>query len=221
MNDILGVAFGSYHSRTDWGLYQAGPASLSVPTVQTSYVDVPGRCGPLDFSTALTGEVVYGTRDFSVPFLSFASPEDWPALFSSILNAIHGQSMKIVLDEDPDYYYTGRVAVGLPTYDGTWQFTVTASVYPYKLRLDKTVVTATLSASDSSILLTNRRMPVVPSVTVDADTTLTWAGHSVALGPGADQTVPALVLKEGENTVKARVASGSGTITITYREGSL
>lgn len=221
MEEVLGVSFGNYHTWRDWGLFQMGPASLSVPVVQTNYVEVTGRNGLLDLSTAVTGEPIYQSRDLSIPFMSLTDPEDWPGLYSQILNAIHGKALKIVLDEDPGYYYTGRLAVDFPFYDGTWQFSVTGVIYPYKLRQLETVVTANLSTEDVEIQLFNERMTVTPTITVDAKTTLTWPGYSVALDPGADQIIPALVLKEGENVVKAHVASGTGTITITYRGGSL
>lgn len=220
MDDALGVTFGNYHTWADWGLFQTGPASLSIPVVQTNYVEVPGRNGLLDLSTALTGEVIYKTRDLSIPFMSLAGPEDWPDLYSRILNAIHGQDLKIVLDEDPDYYFTGRVALDFPTYDGTWKFNVLGVVYPYKLRQTDTVVTKDLSTEDASILLVNERRPVTPAITVDAETTLTWGDKTCTISAGTYKSLD-IRLVGGENMLKARVTSGTGTITITYQEGSL
>lgn len=219
-SDVLGVTFGGFHTWADWGLYLTGPASISLPVPQTNYIEVPGRDGYLDLSTALTGEPVYQTRDFSVPLMSLASPEAWPGLYSSILNAIHGQTLEIVLDEDPDYYYTGRVSVELPSYDGTWQFVVSGVLYPYKLKQTDTVVTAALTDTDTVLTLTNQRRPVVPVITVDAETLLTWNGGTCTVSPGA-HSLTALRLTAGSHTLKARTVSGAGTITITYREGSL
>lgn len=220
MSDLLGVSFGSYHTWRDWGLYLMGPASVSLPVVRTNYVDVPGRDGYLDLSDALTGETVYETRDFSVPLMSLASPEDWPGLYSGILNAIHGQKVRIVLDEDPDYYYTGRVAVDSPSYDGTWQFNINGVLRPYKLKQTETVVTASLTTEETEITLVNDRMPVVPTITVEGETVLAWEGGSAALAAGT-HCLPGLRLTQGTRVLQARTTGGAGTITITYREGSL
>ncbi len=215
MDDVLGVAFGDYHTWTDWGLFQTGPAALSIPVVQTNYIEVPGRNGLLDLSTSLTGDVIYKSRDLSIPFMSLAAPEDWPDLQSRILNAIHGQYLQIVLDEDPDYYYTGRVALDYLTYDGSWQFNVMGVVYPYKIKLTETIVAQT---GNGTAILRNLRMPVTPRVSATEAAVLSWSGHSVALTAGADQIIPALTLRAGTTEVRVETA---GTVTFTYREGSL
>ena len=220
MSDLLGVSFGTYHTWRDWGLYLMGPASVSLPVVRTNYVDVPGRDGYLDLSDALTGETVYETRDFSVPLMSLASPEDWPGLYSGILNAIHGQKVQIILDEDPGYYYTGRVAVDSPSYDGTWQFNINGVLNPYKRKRSETVVECGLDGTEREIVLTNGRMPVVPTVTVDGETELAWGGERAVLAAGT-HILPGLRLTQGAQVLKARAAGGAGTLTITYREGSL
>lgn len=221
MDDILGVTFGNKHTWIDWGLLQTGPAALSFPIVQTNYVEVPGRDGLLDLSAALTGDVSYQMRDFTVPLMSTATPEDWPALYSQILNAVHGKQLNATLDEDPDYYYMGRFAVDFPTYDGTFQFSITGVVYPYKRKQAITVVTAALTTMDAEITLVNDRQTVIPSITVDAETTLKWGDSTWTIGAGT-HTIPDIRLTEGENTLKAKLtAEGTGSITISYQEGSL
>ena len=221
MSDILGFYIGNYHTWTDWKLYLNGPASISLPIPQTNYVKVPGKDGYLDLSTALTGEVIYETREFSASLMSMASPEEWPALYSKILNAIHGQRMKIILDEDPDYYYSGRFAVESPTYSGdVWSFSITGVLYPYKLKVDETEITGSLTTTAASITLENDRMPVVPEITVSKETTLTWGSNTYKVSAGTHKILD-IMLVQGTNTIKAKTTSGTGTITITYQEGSL
>lgn len=220
MSDLFGVQFGDYHTLQDWDLYQMGPAAISFPAVRTNYISVPGRDGYLDLSTALTGEVNYEPRNLSVPFMSLASPEEWPELYSQILNAIHGRQLKIVLDEDPDWYFTGRLAVDMPSYDGTWQFTITGVLYPYKFKASPTEVSASLTEEDTEISLSCDRMPVVPTITVDAETVLTWGADSYTVDAGSHR-LPGIRLTKGTHTLKARTTAGTGTITITYQEGSL
>ena len=220
MSDILGITFGTYHTWEDWGLYLSGPASISLPAVRTSYADIPGRDGQLDLSTALDGEVHYEPREFSAPLMCLASPEEWPELYSNILNAIHGQQLDIVLDEDPNWYYTGRVAVESPSYDGVWRFDITGSLYPYKLKSAETTVTASLTEADTESSLSCDRRPAVPAITTTAETALTWGADSYTVSAGTRQ-LPGIRLTQGTHTLKARTTSGTGEITITYQEGSL
>ena len=97
---------------------------------------------------------------------------------STILNAIHGQQLKIILDEDPDWYYIGRVELDSPSYDGTWQFNIIGAVYPYKLKTAVTKVTASLTTADTELTLACDRRPVVPTITVSTETVLTWGTSS-------------------------------------------
>lgn len=220
--DILGVSFDNYHTWRDWGLYQMGPASLSLPVVQSNYISVPGRDGYLDMSTALTGEVTYKTREFSCPFMSLASSEDWPALYSRILNAIHGQKMKIVLDEDPDYYYEGRVAVETPDYDGSWQFSITGVVSPWKYKIKPTEISRKdLTTDYKPLTLPNERRPVVPTITVTEETRLLWKDTAYVISPGTHRLLN-IRLAAGDNVLKAQLVLASrGTITVAYQEASL
>lgn len=220
MSDLLGISFGNYHTWRDWKLYLTGPASVSLPVPRTEYVDIPGRDGYLDLSTALTGMVNYEAREFSAPLMSMATPEEWPVLYSSILNAIHGQQLKITLDEDPDWYYTGRVELDSPSYDGTWQFNIVGNVYPYKLKTAVTEVTASLTTADTELTLTCDRRPVVPTITVSAETVLTWGSNTYTVNAGSHR-IPGIQLTQGTHTLKARTTAGTGTIAVSYQEGSL
>ena len=65
-----------------------------------------------------------------------ASRSQWPEIYSAVMNAIHGKRLQIVLDDDPDYYWLGRVHVGDPKSDkGAMTFEITATVEPYKYEL--------------------------------------------------------------------------------------
>ena len=69
--------------------------------------------------------------------------------------------------------------------------------------------------------LTNTRMPVVPSITVSAEMTLTFTiagvGYTINLAAGS-HIVPSLVLTDGETKIDI---TGTGSITFTYRKGAL
>ena len=69
--------------------------------------------------------------------------------------------------------------------------------------------------------LTNTRMPVVPTITVSAEMTLTFTivgkDYSVTL-PAGTHTIPSLVLMEGDTKIEI---FGTGRVTFTYRKGTL
>lgn len=88
---IYGVTLGGKHTYRDWGLLPKTRPTIAPPKVRTNYVDVPGLDGALDLSEALTGRVGYQTRDFSAEFIVIDARNRWDALYSEILDTLHGQ----------------------------------------------------------------------------------------------------------------------------------
>lgn len=130
---MQGVAFGTKHSYYDWGLILSEAPVVSPPKVKDKLVDVPGADGSLDLTETLTGKVQYEMRDITFKFTMMAARDRWPSLYSEILNHLHGKTVDIVLDNDPDYFYTGRAQVS------KWEpgqvvaeMTIKAKVQPYK-----------------------------------------------------------------------------------------
>ena len=105
---IYGVTLGGKHTYRDWGLLPKTRPTIAPPKVRTNYVDVPGLDGALDLSEALTGRVGYQTRDFSAEFIVIDARNRWDALYSEILDTLHGQRVNIILDQDPGYFYRAR-----------------------------------------------------------------------------------------------------------------
>ena len=57
----------------------------------------------------------------------------WNELYSEILNYLHGQKLKAVLEDDPDYFYEGRFAVNEWKSDKNYSVIVIEyELYPYK-----------------------------------------------------------------------------------------
>lgn len=91
---------------------------VSSPGVKTTFVDIPGANGSLDYTQLLTGTVKYEDRKGSWKFYvengyqSKYGNGDWQALYSDIMRYIHGKYFeKIILLDEPEYYYSGRVWV--------------------------------------------------------------------------------------------------------------
>jgi phage-related protein len=198
---------------TQFGLYLKW-RTLTAPEPKTVYDEIPGMNGTLD-STEEYGEVFYNDRTLA---LDSKHPSDsWHADFQAFMNAYHGQLVKIAFSNDPDYYWSGRLAVS--EYESKdHSLMMSAIVYPYKFKKTLTTVTKT---GGGSVTLTNGRMKVVPEITISGPVTLAWDGYTKALSASSypkTVRVAGLELKQGTTTV---TITGSASVTFSYREGSL
>lgn len=212
---MKGIKFGDYHSYNDFHLLLESK-EIGSPEIKTNEVEVEGSSSVIDY-TEYFGEVKYGKRQLAFNFNTIVPQSQFMDLFSQIQNAIHGQKLKIVLDADSDYYYYGRIEVSAFTNDrNIGIISITCDCEPWKFKAKETVVTTTVSGTQT-VNLGNSRKRVVPIVTSTASMTITYNGTTTSIGTGA-YTIPTLELKEGNNAV---TISGTGTITFSYREGGL
>lgn len=143
-----GVRFGQLHSWQDFGLVLTDPPDIGSPKPKLYQEDVPGSDGLLDLTEATTGEVKFSNRTLTFQF--DAKTEDPIALEDRLLQ-LHGQTMEIVLDESPDYYYEGRVEVQIGKRTATsLPVTVTVDAAPYKMRRKPTRVSIESIAFDDA-----------------------------------------------------------------------
>lgn len=114
-----GVTFGGKHSFRDYRLLPLSAPVISPPTVKTYYVEVPGSDGSLDLTEALTGYPTYGDRKGEFTFQFYAPKEDWYDIYNTIVHDLHGKKMDVLLDEDAQYFYKGRLSVDTPSFGKT------------------------------------------------------------------------------------------------------
>ena len=210
------IRFGTKWAHADYGLIVA-PYAIPMPEPQTNFVEIPGRDGALDLSEAF-GTVRYADR--VVPLTLYArAPFD--VLISSLAADVHGRRMNVIFDRDPTYYYDARMTIeDVERHWGYCELSLECRVKPYKLEQFETAITV-LPTGIATVTLTNTRMPVVPSITVSAEMTLTFTiagvGYTINLAAGS-HIVPSLVLTDGETKIDI---TGTGSITFTYRKGVL
>lgn len=107
--------------------------TIAPPPVRTEYVDIPGADSQLDY-TEVFGKICYGNRtgswefdvihDYGMIDSSFYDAAlmahvengdilpDWPKQYSKLVNAIHGKRCIVILEDEPEYMYKGRLTVG-------------------------------------------------------------------------------------------------------------
>lgn len=130
---MQGVSFGNKHSYRTWGLALAGKPTVSPPKPKIKLVEVPGSDSVIDLTETLTGQVHYQLREIRMEFVLPGSRSRWESVFSDLLHTLHGKNHRIIFDEDPNFYYEGRVTVErLQGGRGAASIGVTAQVRPYK-----------------------------------------------------------------------------------------
>jgi hypothetical protein len=214
-----GTDFGGVHSHRDLHLIQASVV-VAPAKPKTNFIDIPGADGSKDFSESPAGRVVFGTREITWTFKLYPG-DDWATKYAQVSNAINGRACKITLDNDPNYYYLGRVSVEEHAVDGIMHtITVLATCQPFKLWQVETKVTDALTTTYKTLLLRNDRKPVVPTITLTAAATLLWNGNTFSLAAGTHKILD-IMLVGGPNYLQAKTTTGTGTITVTYQEGAL
>lgn len=212
---VKGITFGEYHSYNDLMLILKGK-EIGSPAVKANKLGIEGADGSLDL-TDFFGEPKYEDVKHRFEFSTIVPREQFLSLFSSIKNALHGKKMRIILDDDPLFYYVGRLHVSSFTNEKSiGQVSIEADCEPYKYKLEKTVVSHTIDGTEA-IILTNGRKRAVPKVTIEGSIRIVYQSNIWDLGSGS-YTLPELELTEGENAVEL---SGTGTITFEWQEGDL
>lgn len=216
---MRGTDFGGIHSFHDLHLIQQ-LVEVEPAEPKLNMREIPGADGAVDFSEQPAGRVTYNTRKITWTFALYPG-ENWDAKHRQVNNALNGRRCRVTLGTDQEYYYDARLSVSKHNVDGLLrQIIVEAICQPYKLRQLPTSKTQALTTSYTVLRLLNDRKPAIPTITLTAPATLRWKGQTIALNAG-DHKILGIELQEGENLLEAKVASGAGSLTITYQEGSL
>lgn len=212
---MLGVTLGDKHSFHDLRLWLKRYPLISTPQPKTKFVDVPGADGGLDLAKALTGQVQYHRRTITMEFTIAERRDKWPEIHSDIMDQLHGKDVDIILDDDPEYCYTGQLTVSDPEPDKvTSGITITADVEPYKTRLQSTRRSVQVDGISTVTIMGNRK-PVIPAITASAAMQMTFGGRTYDL-PAGESTFADIIIREGMNTF---TFTGSGGASLEYREG--
>lgn len=214
------VIFGGYDT-AERGAWTVAQLTLTSPDLQSNLVYLPGRSGPLDLSTALTGEPVYNSRSLTVVLENSDGDREYrEQLIRGIVSELDGMRKEIWLPDDPDHYLQGRVRVTRNYNDlAHAAVTVTATCDPWLFNNEETVYTLTATdEAQTATFVNNGRKSVVPVVQVtDGSVSIKFNTNTWNLSAGI-YTLPDFVLSPGDHEL---TYSGAGTIQATYREAVL
>ena len=215
---MKGITFGSLHSYRDLKLLLTSK-EIGSPAVKIRKIDIEGADSALDL-TDFFGEPKYEDVTHKFNFSTIVPQAQFLTWFSTVKNALHGKKLRIILDDDPLFYYMGRISVSSFTNEkNIGMISIEADCEPYKYKLAKTVVSKAVNGTDN-IVLTNGRKRAVPEVTIVSDSSIRieYQGSNIwDLGSGS-YTLPELELVAGANTV---TVTGTGTVSFAWWEGDL
>lgn len=233
--NISGV---SMHTWKDWKLVPTSRPVFKPPSVKKVETDIPGADGKIDFTESLTGEVHYNNRSGSFEF-QVINKDSWYNVYSDIMDYIHGQQMKAILDDEMAYYYIGRFSVNEWKSDKNCsKIVIDYDVEPYKLELFSSLEdwkwdpfnfeTGIIREYKDlrvdgylEVVIEGRRKSVVPSFSVSSDDgsglQVQFNGITYALPDGTARVIN-LVTKPGTNTLGF---IGNGIVSIDYKGGRL
>ena len=137
-----------YNTWDDWRLIAASAPVIAPPVERTIQLNVPGRNGSVDLSQSLTGHPVFDVREGTWYFYADvdtlwdpdkASRPVGHGLSRMIAEKLmeffnDGMSAEVRLEDDPGFYYTGRVWMSdKPDVDKNHpKLAINYRLYPYK-----------------------------------------------------------------------------------------
>lgn len=209
------VRFGQYDSYEDFALILTS-SNIDAPKIKTNMVDVSGADGSVDFSEAF-GDVFYETRKLQFDFTYTGDSNSYAEKFSNIQNRLHGQKLNIVISDDPNFYYVGRIELDKwKSSKAIRKITISCECEPYKYQSVKR--TYQITSNPQTIRFDNLRKRVKPTLVCTSSVSVTCNGKSVTLTANVPNT-GTIRFVNGENSLV--VAGGTGTLTITCIRGSL
>lgn len=236
---MYGVTIGGIHSR-DLSLNLLS-SSIEPPEVKTKTVSVPGTDGEVDLTEVLNGKAVYGNRVISLQFASIKERREQLPDYSEIMKLFHGNKLKIIFDEDPGYYYMGRITVnplGSCRDYTTVQFDIDAEPYKYPLQDQNedwewdpfcfrdgiAQTTVWTFSGEMTVTLYNSRKTVCPSFQVISGSPVQVLYQGVLCGVvSVGETVKfyEIVMDSSEVQVTLKALGETAQISVHYRRGVL
>lgn len=231
----------TFHTITDWDLGLSNNNYIGDPEMETTYISVPGRDGLIDASEATTGRRIYKRRELAFEMGGIHPHLNWDAIISGMRNEIEGRVCHLILDNDEEYYWRGRVYIqGFDRFRGLGTFTLAVpNADPYKYEVHSSsepwlwdpfnfetgVIIqeeAHIIVGSDTITIPHGHMPTCPELVVSdkisGTFSVTFEGTTYQLQVGSNK-IPAIMVGGDKNA--DLTFTGSATVQIVYRGGSL
>lgn len=230
-----GVKINDTHMLKDLGLALSRTDCVQPPEPKTNIIDIPGADGLIDLTESLSGRTLYNNRVITMEFGRGLEKSAWPTMYSKIQSLFHGKQVKVIFDDDTEYYYLGRATVSdyaRTQMLGTLTITVSAEPYKYEMfgglddwlwnpfNFQTGIIRSykNLAVSGTrNVRIIGRDKITVPLIVSSASMTVTFKGNTYNIVAGNNKIYD-IEIVEGDNTL---TFTGYGTISIDYRGGIL
>lgn len=200
----------------DWNIVLT-KSEIPFPDVKTSTVDIKGADGVLDLSEALNGEVKYKNRNIKLTF-ELLDDTDYTELIGRIGAYLHGKLITFQFTNDSLYYYKGRATINKwECVKRKGELVIAIDCEPYKYRVNETTINVEVQGEETTVILTNERQRVYPTLYVQGDVTMMCNNTVYEMSDGVYKLLT-FYLVEGDNKI---TLNGNGSVKFTYRMGAL
>lgn len=133
-----------------WHLVPDSVPIVELPEQKKQTVDIPGSNGVLDLSMSLTKFPLFNRRSGSMTFIfvPWFGDKTSQEVRDDLFYYLHGKKRRMVLEDDPDYYYIGYFSVKWTNNSDSSPSTVEISydLEPYKYSVDLTYLVGSSSS---------------------------------------------------------------------------
>lgn len=225
---------GRIHTERDWGLKLIS-IYLPMPSPKTQTIDIPGGDGSIDLSE-INGRPTYKDREGVQLVFDLLDGDytTWLMKYSEFAAEVHGRTIKMVLDDEPEHYYMVRLELNSektnPIYS---KITLSGSAKPFKYHLlssgepwlwdifnfqtgvIRTLMDVEITSTDRTVTILGAGIdnPPVFVVTEANNLQLIHGGRTYTLKVGRNR-FPAVRVGKEDVTL---TFSGTGKLSIEYR----
>ena len=104
----------TYNTWDNWFLVPSERPSIAPPSVNAPYDDFKDEFGGINLRLLDTNDVEYTSRSGSHTWIidnEYGEHGNWYDIYSDVMLKLHGKKMKVWLEDEPDFYYYGRLIV--------------------------------------------------------------------------------------------------------------
>lgn len=127
----------------DWGLVGSSRPTIAPPKPVTNLIKIVGATKFYNASEILTGYPTYESRTGSIEFIvlnDWNKPDAkrWIDIYNEVCEYLHGHELCCVLEDEPDYYYSGVFSVNeFKSGEYNSNIVIDYELQPYKYNRDE------------------------------------------------------------------------------------
>lgn len=183
--------------------------TISSPSPNLLYVDVPGRSGTLDLTESLYG-LTYKDRIVEASFYCKEYDTDF---YTLLLRKYQGKIVKLFLSEE--LFFEGRLELSdFSRFGKGGQVSIRANCHPFRFFKEKTFVEVSSTTNEKEVILKNRQMPSLVEMTTSADISVKYSNNNYSFNKG--KHILPFALCEGDTKIKVQ---GASALLFEYQEG--